>query len=240
MAKTLENLQVGVRVYLDEVQQTDFLDTEINRSINYAYQDFISHVMEVYEDFYSTTTPIQITTVADQQEYSLDTSLIKVTRVEVNYKPSDSNSKPLRAIPIKMSELPRYLDNLNTGGSGLFNCGYYIHGKLSVQKIGFVPIPENGGSNAAEVWGVQLPSDLIAGGSVDIPYADRFAYLIELYAAGILLRKGQQEETAAARYITEYQAGILQMKTFLVERQSDGVRMIEDSLFEDVAMDNAL
>ena len=55
-----------------------------------------------------------------------------------------------------------------------------------------------------------------------------------------MLEQGQQEEAAAQRYVQEYQAGITQMKTFLKERQADGVWVIQDNLYEDVAMDNPL
>ncbi len=241
MAKTLANLRTGVRVYLDESAQTDFLDSEVDRSINYAYQDLASEVVEVYEGFYLTTTPIYITTVANTREYSLDSSLIKIQRVEINYKPSDSNNKPMRALALKLDELPRALSDTATGSSGLFNCGYYVTGNQSAQIIGLVPAPTEGGTNAVSVWGVQMPSDLSASTDpVVIPYADRYSSLIELHAAAILLRKGQQEEAAAARYMQEYMIGVQRMKTFLKERQADGPWVIEDALLEDVAMDFSL
>ena len=94
MAKVLSQLQTGVRVYLDESAQQDFLDSEVIRSINYAYHDVAKSVMEVYQLYYETVTPFTYTVIANQQEYVIDPSLIKITRVEINYKPTDANSTP--------------------------------------------------------------------------------------------------------------------------------------------------
>lgn len=238
MAKVFSELKTGIRAYLDESSQTDFLDTEVTRSCNYAYHDLISEIMEVWEEYYLTTTPKYVSTIANQQEYSLDSSLIKVERVEINYKPSDSNSKPLRARAIRLGELFRYKEDTSVGGSSLFACGYYIIGTQSSQKIGFVPLPSEAGTNNVSIWGIVAPDDLSAAGdNVNIPYPDRFAQLIELRAAVDLLRKGQQAEPEAARYMTEYLAGVSRMKTFLKERQTDGPVTIIDASFEDIGFD---
>lgn len=236
MAKTLSNAQVGVRIYLDESQQTDFLDSEVNIAINFAYHDVIAHIIEVYELFYETITPFTYTLIANQQEYAIDSTLIKVTRVEINYQPNTLNSAALRAIPIKSDELRLNLANSNTSGT-YFNAGYYLHGNIGNQQIGFVPVPVNGDTTgkSISVWGIAMPSDLVnTTDNINIPYADRFVQLINLKAASILLRKGQQEETAAARYSVEYEAGIKEMQTFLKERQADDTWMIEDSALEDI------
>ena len=236
MAKTFSNLKTKTRVYLDEAVQADFLDTEVEMADNAAYQDVAGKVMEVYENYYETVTPFTYAVVANQQEYVIDPSLIKVTRVEINYNPTDTNSNAVRAIPIKSNELPLNLRYSGTLGSS-FNAAYYLHGDIGNQKIGFVPIPINSDTieESISVWGNALPSDLSEDSdNVNIPWADRFYYLICLRAAAEMLRKGQQEEATAARYLAEYQAGVKEMQTFLVERQTDGVRMIEDSLNEDI------
>lgn len=240
MAKTFANLQVGVRMYLDEAQQTDFLDSEVEREINYAYHDVVSKVMAVYEDFYLTTTPNTYSTVANQQEYAITTNLLKVNRVEINYNPTDANSEAIRAVAIKMAELPLNVGNTSVAG-GLYNAGYYLIGSPTAQKIGFVPIPTNAGTNNISVWGIEAPSDLSADGdNVLIPYADRFCKLIEMKAASELLRKGQQEETYADNCLRNYYAGVIDMQTFLKERQSDGPWMIQDTMFEDTNFEVSL
>lgn len=236
MAKTLLNLQTETRIYLDEAAQTDWLDTEVIISINRAYHDVVSFVMEIYEQFYETTTAFTYALVANQQEYTIDSSLIKVTRVEINYNPTVSGSQASRALAIKMDEIGRNLANTNSTGSS-FSTGYYLHGSIGSQMIGFVPIPTSSDTTgkSISVWGIALPGDLVnATDNVNIPYADRFAYLISLRAAAQLLRKGQQEEAAAARYLQEYRSGVQDLMTFLHGRQADGGWYIEDSLLDDI------
>lgn len=236
MAKTLADLQTETRTYLDEASQLDWLDTEVNTAINRAYHDVVGAVMEVFEGFYNTTTPFTYAVVANQQEYTVDSSLIKVTRVEINYSPTSTGSIATRCTPIKMDELRLNLANTNATGS-YFNAGYYLNGNIGAQKIGFAPIPtvSDTTGQSISVWGIALPADLAStSDNVNVPYADRYAYLISLRAAAQLLRKGQQEEAYAARYIAEYDIGKKEMQTFLKERQSDSAWMIEDAALEDI------
>jgi len=235
MAKTLSDLQTGVRMYLDEAAEADWLDSEVTREINYAYQDVVGRVMEVYENYYQTTTPIGIDTVANQQEYLLDATILKIDRVEINYAPNQAGSSFQRSIRTSMDEIQLQLNN-NAAAGALFNSGYYIHGPQDAQYIGFIPAPtvsDTPGTNSIHVWGIQTPA-LLASSSdpVRIPFVDRFAQLIELKAAASLLRKGQQAEKDAQTYMINYQAGLIGMQMFLKERQSDGPWMIEDTTGE--------
>lgn len=238
MSKTLANLRTGVRMYLDEAAQTDWLDTEVDREINYAYQEVAGKVMEVYEEFYSQVTQHQYNTIANQQEYTIDAAILKIERVEINYNPTSTNTQTIRAQSIKMAELPQNLANTSVGGTGLFNAGYYLYGSQHQQKIGFVPIPTIAGTNNITVWSIDAPSDMsVSTESILIPYPDRFGKLVEVKAAAELLRKGQQEEATAKEYMQEYKLGIVEMQSFLKERQSDGPWMIEDEAHEDINFD---
>lgn len=238
MSKTLANLRTGVRVYLDEAAQTDWLDTEVDRAINYAYQEIAGKVMEIYEEFYNQVTQHQYSTLVGIQEYTIDANILKVERVEINYNPSNTNVFPIRAQAIKMAELPQNLGNTSIGGTGLFNAGYYLYGSQHQQKLGFVPIPQIAATNNITVWSIDAPSDLSAPtDAVLIPYPDRFGALIEMGAAAVLLRKGQQEEATAKEYLSNYKLGIVEMQAFLKERQSDGPWMIEDADHEDINFD---
>lgn len=238
MAKTLANLRTGVRMYLDEAAQTDWLDTEVDREINYAYQETAGKVMEVYEEFYNQVTQLQYSTAVNTQEYTISPNILKIERVEINYDPTNVNSVALRAQPIKMAELPLNLANTSVGGTGLFSAGYYLYGAQSEQKIGFVPIPQKAGTNNITVWSVNAPSDMATSTeAANLPYPDRFGKLVEVKAAANLLRKGQQEEAVAKQYIREYELGIIEMQSFLKERQADGPWMIEDAAQEDLNFD---
>jgi hypothetical protein len=241
MSKSLTNLRVGTRVYLDEAQQADFLDSEVDRSINYAYMDVAIEVMSIKEDYFFTTTPKYISTVANQQEYDVDSSLIKIRRVEINYNPSDVNSTAVRATAIKTEEIPLRLNANSLGSSGLFSSGYYVNGQQGNQKIGFTPVPQYAGTSNVSIWGIALPDELSSVlDTIKIPAPDAFGYLVELRAAAILLRKGQQAENYAVQYMRDYDQGILKMKNFLEDRQEDGVNMIADALNESTIFDNPL
>lgn len=236
MAKQLQDLTPEVRSYLDEAVQADWLDTEVLRSINRAYHDVVGFVIEDYEQYYETTVPFTYAVQATVQEYAIDPSLLKVTRVEINYNPTITGSQPSRALAVKMEEIGRNLANTNTIGS-TFSSGYYLHGSIGAQTIGFIPIPSSSDTTdkSISVWGISLPTDLVdTGDNVNIPHADRFAYLVSLKAAAQLLRKGQQEEAAAARYMAEFRQGIVDMMTALSSRQADGMNTIVDVLLEDI------
>ena len=155
MAKTVADLQVGVRVYLDESSQADFLAGEVIRSINYAYHDVVTRVMTVYRQYYETLVPFSYALVANQQEYVIETTMISVARVEVNFAPQIPNSVPIRATAIKMDE--DLLNIANSAASGsVFSAGYYLHGPILSQKIGLVPIPQQSDTTGKSltVWGI--------------------------------------------------------------------------------------
>ena len=239
MAKTAADLIANVRTYLDEAQPANWTATEVLYQINYAYQYVASKVMEVYEEYYLTTTPYPYSTIADQQEYTIASTLLKVERVEINLNPSDANSQAQRATAIKMDEIPTNLNNSLLNGSSFFNVGYYLIGNQSAQKIGFLPIPQNTGTNNISVWGIDAPTDLaLTTDSVVIPYVDNFAQIIVKLAAANLLKKGGQEVAAADNLQAEAARDILNYQTFIKERQADGPQMIEEAAWDDVQLGN--
>lgn len=236
MAKTLSDAQTEVRIYLDEASQLDFKDTEVTIAVNRAYHDVAGAVMEVNERFYETITPFTYAIVSNQQEYTIDSTIIKVTRVEINYNPTSTGSVSSRAVPINEDEVRGNLANTNNAGS-FFSAGYFLHGDIGNQTIGFVPVPQTSdttGKNIS-VWGIAIPSDLVnTTDKINIPWVDRFVYLVSLKAASQLLRKGQQEEAFAARYLSEYEIGKDEMQQFLKDRQADDGQFIIDSQLEQI------
>lgn len=191
--------------------------------------EMYSNIVEVYEDYY--TSKSNISTVADQQEYTLPTDLFKIRRVEINYNVSDTNSKPQRAIPVLMDSVLRDLENNSMGLTVNSNAVFYVRGSL----IGFIPIPTRTGTNAITLWYIATPSELSSSSDViNIPFPDRYAQLISLGAAATLLRKGQQEESVATRYLQEYNTGLAKMKQELEDRIADWSKGVVDTLGYDV------
>jgi hypothetical protein len=236
MAKQYQDIYNQTRTLLDETTPADWKDAEVLYAVNYAYQDVVGKVMEVYEAYYETITPFTYAIQSNVQEYEIDNSLLKVTRVEINYSPQDPESQPIKAASIKSSEMLLNLRNMSTQGS-VFSAGYYLHGPPDQQYIGFVPIPQQADTTgqSISVWGIQAVSNLVNfTDPIRIPFADRFGELIEYKAASKLLSKGQQDEASATKYKNFYDEGIMEMQTYLKIRQQDGPWMIESDSAEDL------
>jgi len=229
MAKTLANLEAATRTYLDEAIAGDWTDAEVDREINVGYHMLVTAVVNVFEDYYLTSATAD--SVANQQEYALPTDIYKIRRVEINYSPSNPNSVPQRALPINIDSVRRDLANTTLGISVLRNPAYYIKGSV----IGFIPIPQESGTDNIKIWYITTKDDLVnPTDTIDIPYPDRYGHLIPLYAAGTLLRKGQQEETVAARYLAEFEAGLLKMQQELEDRVAEEGKYVVDVLAENL------
>jgi len=227
MAKTLSTLRARTRTYLDEAVQADWTDTEVDREVNEGYHKVVTAVISVFEDYYLTSATAN--TVANQQEYALPSDFFKMRRVEINYDVDNTNSVPQRALPINIDSVRRDLANTTLGISVLRNPAYYLKGDV----IGFIPIPTKNGTNAIKIWYIKTKTDLVNDSDeVDIPYPDRYANIIAVFAAGTLLRKGQQEETVAARYLAEFEAGLAKMQEELEDRVAEESKYVVDVLAE--------
>jgi hypothetical protein len=225
---------------LDESSAADWSVADVDRGINFAYHELVSAVVEAYEDYYIKTTNLD--TAADTQEYGeaegFPSDFFKMRRVEINYDPADSNSKPKRALPISLDEVKTDLGNEVVTVTTRSNPAYYLLGHGSNLKLGFIPIPSEDGTDAIKLWYVYTPSDLEASNDTpDLPYPDRYARLIPYGAAADLLRKGQQEEVAARQYRLEFEMGLEKMKQQLEERKADDVKGVTDTVGLDVAFD---
>ncbi len=241
MTVTLSELRNDTRMLLDETTAADWTNIQVDAAINYAYHEVVASVVKVYEDYYVKTD--QMNTTADRQEYDqttdgFPTDFFKIRRVEINYDTSDSNSSPRRALPVKLDDIDRDLGNTAIGNTPQRNPGYYLIGQGSNLKLGFIPIPDETGTNAIKIWYVYFPSDLSANtDTIDIPYPERYGRLISYGAAGDLLRKGQQEEVAAARYRAEFEAALQKMIEELEDRTADDIRGVTDTVDMDLDFD---
>src|SRR3990167_10538421 len=103
MAKTLSDCRSLLRSYLDENSPSDWTNAELNTLINQRYHRVYTAIVNVYEDYYSTTSTFN--TVANQQEYTtsdnLPSDIYKIRRVEINYDTTITNGAPLRALPLQ-------------------------------------------------------------------------------------------------------------------------------------------
>jgi len=154
MAKNRSNIRDVVRDLLDEETAADWTDAELNALINRYYHEVYSAIVNVFENYETTTA--QSNSVADQQEYNLPSDVLKVRRVEINYDVAAANSAPMRALPVPMDAVRRDLANTNLGVTINRGPVYYLRGDV----IGFIPIPTRAGTNAIQIWYAPVRSDL--------------------------------------------------------------------------------
>jgi hypothetical protein len=231
MAKTLSNLRSNTRLLLDEAIAADWSNPQVDAAINYGYHEIVTTVAEIYDDYYSKDTTLDV--VEDQQEYGISDGMpsdfLKLRRVEIKYD-SASTAISQRALPISLDDVSRDLGNTTLGYAIQRSPAYYLRGMGSSRlKLGFIPVPDEDVTNGIKIWYVYTVTDLSATtDEVDIPYPDRFARLISYAAAADLLRKGQQEEDVAIRYRIEFEAGMEKMKQQLEDRKADDVKGVTD------------
>ena len=225
MAKTLLNLRTQTRSLLGEPTATDWTNAELNLLINTYYHKVHSAVVNVFEDYAPLSTS-NMTTVANQQEYSLPSDLLKLRRVEINYDVSNANSAPLRAFPMPMDSVRRDLGNTNLGVTILRNPFYFLRGSV----VGFVPVPTRAGTDAIKVWYNPVLTDLSADtDTINIPYPDNYWMLIVYGATADALRFEQQESQEALQLEAKFERGIQQMQEELEDRVADETKFVTDT-----------
>jgi hypothetical protein len=220
MAKALSELANHTRVYLDEKSAKDWSDIQVFRAVNYAYMEVYAAVVETYEDYYRTKFSTNLK--ADQQEYLLPDNTYKVRRLEVQYDP---NGKARKAAPFNFDQERLALSSVDSGSPDYPM--YYLSGNV----LGLKPVPASDVTKGLRGWVIVAPNELVETTDViNIPFPERYAALIPLGAAGELLRKGQQEETVASKYLDDFRIGLEKMKQELEDRFADGFKYIIDSI----------
>lgn len=224
-------------MYLDETSPKEWTDTMIDTEINNAYMAMVTAVMSVFEDYYITKTNFD--TVADQQEYTISdgvpSDIFKTRRIEINYDTTVSNSYPVRALPVNIEAIKMSLSNANSINAVRATTNYYERGFGSAKVYGFLPIPSRNGTNAVTLYYIPVIATLTDDTTVvNIPYPDRYAYLICKFAAAHCLRKGQMEEAVAKQYLAEFGGGVAQMQEELTPKIAEESKQIIDAIGENI------
>lgn len=232
MAKILSDVRTATRAILDETTAADWSNAELNTLINQRYHRVYTTVINVYEDYYLTTDTFN--SVADQQEYSsahgVNSDIYKIRRVELNFNVSNANSAPTRCMPIKDTDaVLRDLGQQNIGVQIFSHAYYYTFGHGSSFTIGFIPIPDRTGTNAIRMWYITQISDMSSDSTnLNIPYADRYFYIIAEGAAADALRFGQQDSAEADKLDIKFDKGLLLMQQELEDYTAEGTRHVLD------------
>lgn len=226
-----QNLVAQTRMFLDEVSEKSWKETEVEREVNYSYQDFVSGVVTTYEDFYLAKNDYNLVNL--QQEYGiadgLPSNILKIRRIETCYDTINNPTAYRKAVPIDITQVRDSMTN--TGRGSLRFSYYYVYGFGSNIKIGTIPIPQQNSTNGLRLWHVDTVSNLILpADTINIPNPDRYGRGIALQASGVLLRKGQQEDANASRYLAEAEGLKEKMKEELMDRVADDQKVIIDSI----------
>lgn len=235
---TFSQAIAATRTYLDEVTAKSWTDYEVKREVNNAYTELVTTVIQVFEDYYQRRTDFSL--VANQQEYDstdgVPTDVYKIKRIEYNPDVASNPTSFYRAAPVNINSFRSSITSTALGSTGF--PFYYTYGFDSSMVIGFIPIPAINSTNGARLWYIYRTPNLVNDGTsgggdddeINIPYADRYASLIPLLAAAVLLRKGQQEEAVAARYMADYEKGKENMMNELKQRNVDDSAIIQDAV----------
>lgn len=219
MAKTLSQLREHARTYLDEVSAADWSDDQIDRELNYAYQEAVTSVINVFEDYYMQEWTPDL--VANTSKYALPSDFIKIRRLEVSYVTGTERRKATR---FAFESNARQWDSTNYGAtsSPLYD--------LTGNYLRILPVPTANVTDGIYCEYIyQVPDMSASTDTINIPYPDRYGNLIVIGACAQLLRKGQQEEATAAKYEDVFQVGLAKMQAELEDRINDGPKMIVDT-----------
>lgn len=221
MSKTLLQLRTTTRMYLDEVSAADWSDAQIDEQINYKYLEVYTAVIDTFEDYYRTKSTTNL--IANQQEYALPSDFYKMRRLEAQYVDGADFYKVTRFEFDQV--LTRSVQSSQIGSTSKPN--YYLSGTF----LGLLPIPTQSITNGLVMWYIKQVPELSSNtDQIDIPFPDRYAGMIPKAAAAELLRKGQQEEDVAAKYLEEFERMLLKMQQELEDRKAEGSKMIIDTV----------
>jgi len=226
------DLIARTRMYIDEVAPKDWSDVEVKREVNNGYQELVAAVISIWEDYYQDTSIIPI--VAGQQEYSsadgVPSNIYKVRRIEIQWDPSITPAAWYKMWPLpNMNQVHDSLANTKRGTKAYPY--YYTSGLQDKFTIGFIPIPDINNAQGFKLWYIKEEPNLVNPTDIpQLPYADRNANAACQYAAAMLLRKGQQDEAAAGRYMMEFEQGKQDMMQELREKMADEPMQVQDSI----------
>jgi hypothetical protein len=230
MSKTRLDLRTHARVYLDEISPADWLDSQINRELNYAYSEVYSAIIEVYEDYYKEDATVGL--VEDQQDYELPDDFWKLRRLEAKY---DSDGDYVKATRYDFRQIKSPYDSSTFGDS---STPIY---ELSGNYIKLLPMPSETVTAGIRLSYIKTISEMDDDDdTIDIPFPDRYGRLIVIGAVAQLMRKGQQEEAVAAKYQDDFQIGLEKMKQELEDRILDGNKVVLDVLGENINFERTI
>lgn len=182
---TLLQIRTRVRFYIDEPTQANFTDTDLNWAINDAQQELATEISLVDEQYFVSTTPTVITTVANQRFYPLASDFWKMTRLE------DVNTG-LRLEFSNFADQDNFFTNSVPPLVSINQVGYSA--AVVGNSLALTPTPSASGIQA-QYWYVPIMQSMLADSDVSsIP--PQFIDLLAIQAA-IDAKVKDEDDTAA-------------------------------------------
>jgi hypothetical protein len=140
---TLSTIQAKIRYLLGELTSSTYSDTDINRAINNYYQKAVALAMEKMGKWDVNGEIATTNLVASQQDYSLPTDLLYLSRVEANFSNGTYTWDKIESIDERQYS-PALSNNSINGSSDWF--------LLTDNSIFFQNPVETSVTNGLKIW----------------------------------------------------------------------------------------
>lgn len=194
---------------------TFFTDTEMTRWYNMEQNSVQNQMIQTFENWFVTST--SITTVANTEEYTMPTDLVKVIRLE-DYQNSQS---PREMYPISFNSKDRYSSQYPWENTGTNLPGFYaIRGGNLVLR----PIPKKA-SELKLYYSYRIPERVSATSCSAIPDEYHELMMWGMVKKGLVKQESTPEAYALA--VQEYTRLLNELKSTSDNRQAQRSRRVK-------------
>lgn len=201
-------------------------DSGLARWVNDAYMQMIDEIIKVNPDFFTKAQTAN--TVANQQEYELPSDFEKALMVNIQI---DNEWKRVLPMP-NINFIPTHAKGTSSNQDFSWADPYYY---IIGDNIGFMPIPDESGTNNIKLWYVYTPSEL--DDDTDTPaIPSRYHHIIK-YGAYANYLDQDDEYVAAERMRMRFDSLVLRMIENIMDRQVDEPKSVEITQNRDLYID---
>lgn len=198
-----------------------FRDSTLLGFFNREQQILQNQLIQTFENYFVTETTINIVNGTD--EYSLNSSVIKIVRMEWI---ADSAEDPIEILPTSLNDK----DHDHGFVTGITAAGDVKTYSLKGDSLIFRPIPRSTKNSAVKYFFVKKLADLSDGSSVsEIPETWHEIIGWGIYKRALIQQEGSAESLAVA--VGEYNRLVQDMKQWAENRQIQRPRFVKRRKF---------
>ncbi len=139
--------------FITDTDTTTFTNSDLDASLNMYYDLFVSEIIDAMDEWDFSAEIATTDLVANQQEYTFPTDILKIKRVEVTY--DGSNWK--KAEPMDVNEVGTATDATTVGGHFTQSEPYF---DLMDTGMMLYPIPSSAVTGGLKIWYEKLAAQL--------------------------------------------------------------------------------